>query len=171
MITTIFTSKKLEKIIHKKIDSQTIENTSPFGKWNASVLYIAKKKCLIFVNSKTLYSVIIPRFSTLELKNIHNLFIENFKSQLYFEKIAIEPENLNKYIGELSFHKTDNDKKMTGIINYNISKLDYMKYDYDLFNSSVIRELTEKLNLTPFKQIDWKIPKEMMDETIKSIVK
>ena len=168
MITSIFTTKKLEKIIQKKIDNQTNENTSPFGEWNASVLYIARKKCLIFVNSKTFYSVIIPRFSTSDLANINELFLENFESQLLFEKINIESKDLKKHIGEICFQKTDNDKKMTGIINYNISKLDYMKYEYELFNSSVIREMTEKLNLTPFKQINWKLPKEMMIEMIKT---
>ena len=168
MITSIFTTKKLEKIIQKKIDNQTNENTSPFGKWNASVLYIARKKCLIFVNSKTFYSVIIPRFSTSDLANINELFLKNFESQLLFEKINIESKDLKKHIGEICFQKTDNDKKMTGIINYNISKLDYMKYEYELFNSSVIREMTEKLNLTPFKQINWKLPKEMMIEMIKT---
>jgi len=166
MITSVFTTKKLEKIIQKKIDNPTNENTSPFGKWNASVLYIARKKCLIFVNSKTFYSVIIPRFSTSELKNINELFLDNFESQLNFEKINVESKDLKKHIGEISFHKTDNDKKMTGIINYNISKLDYMKYDYELFNSSVIREMTGKLNRTPFKQINWKFPKEMMIQMI-----
>ena len=100
--------------------------------------------------------------------NINELFLENFESQLLFEKINIKSIDLKKHIGEISFQKTDNDKKMTGIINYNISKLDYMKYEYELFNSSVIREMTEKLNLTPFKQINWKLPKEMMIEMIKT---
>ncbi|WP_456379081.1 hypothetical protein [Lutibacter sp.] len=31
-----------------------------------------------------------------------------------------------------------------------------------------IGEMTEKLNLTPFKQINWKLPKEMMIEMIKN---
>jgi len=168
MTTSIFTTKKLEKIIQKKIDIQTNESTSPFGKWNASVLYIARKKCLIFVNSKTFYSVIIPRFSTSELKNINELFLENFQSQLTFEKINVELKDLKQYIGEINFHKTDNDKKMNGIINYNISIIDYLKYDYELFNSNVIREITGKLNITPFKQINWKFPKEMMLEMIKT---
>lgn len=168
MKTSIFTTKKLEKIIQKKIENEIVENTSPFGKWNASVLYIARKKCLIFVNSKTLYSVIIPRFSISELKNINELFIENFKSQLIFDKINTESIDLKKIIGEINFHKTDNDKKINGIINYNISKVDYLKYDYELFNSSVIRELTAKLNRTPMKQVNWKFASEMMVEMIDS---
>ena len=165
-MTEIFTTKKLENLIKKRIENRTLNVGNIFGKWNASVLYIAKKKCLIFVNSKSFYTVIIPRFSTTELDKIHLLFLENFYAQLDFEKIKTDAEFLVDNIGELKFYATDNDKKMTGIINYNISKIDYLKYEYEFFNSSVIRELTEKLNLTPFKQLDWNQPKERMNKII-----
>jgi len=165
-MTEIFTTKKLEKLIKKRIEKRTLIVENIFGKWNASVLYIARKKCLIFVNSKSFYSVIIPRFSTTELDKIHLLFLENFYAQLDFEKIKTDAEFLVDNVGELKFYSTDNDKKMTGIINYNISKIDYLKYEYEIFNSSVIRELTEKLNLTPFKQLNWSQPKEIMNKII-----
>lgn len=168
MTTSIFTTKKLEKIIQKKIQTEAIKNSSLSGKWNASVLYIAKKKCLIFVSSKTFYAVIIPRFSTLELKNINELFLKNLEDQLTYDKIESTSIDMNQFIGNLNFYKTDNDRKITGVINYYISKLDDMKYDYALFNASVIREITGKLNLTPFKQLGWKIPKEKMIEMMKT---
>jgi len=167
-MTEIFTTKKLEKIIKKKIINENQNHESFFGKWNASVLYIAKKKCLIFVNSKSFYSVIVPRFSTSELDKLNLLFLENLYTQLIHEKIEFDAEFLVDKIGEISFHPTDNDKKITGIINYNISKVDYLKYDYEIFNSSVIREIVEKLNFTPFKQLGWKLPKEMMKELLKT---
>ncbi|BAO76565.1 DUF6933 domain-containing protein [Winogradskyella sp. PG-2] len=167
-MTEIFTTKKLEKIIKKKIDSQTIELENIFGKWNASVLFIAKKKYLIFVNAKTFYSVIIPQFSTKDLDKISELFLENFHAQLNFEKISLDFDLLKQNIGELRFRQTDNDKKVTGIINYYISKIDYLKYDYEIFNSMVIREMTKKLNITPFKQLNWKLPNEVMSEIIKT---
>jgi hypothetical protein len=165
-MTTIFTTKKLEKIIKKKIEIQSIEVDNPFGKWNASVFFIAKKKCLIFVNAKSFYSVVIPRFSVKDLDKINELFLEYFYAQLRFEKIMTDFDILAKNIGELKFHSTDNDKKVTGIINYNISKLDYFKYDYHIFNSMVIREMTKKLNNTPFKQLDWSFPNEAMNQII-----
>tara|TARA_B100000809_G_scaffold217027_1_gene223003 strand:+ start:2283 stop:2519 length:237 start_codon:yes stop_codon:yes gene_type:complete len=77
---------------------------------------------------------------------------------------------LKNKIGKLTFHSTDNDRKINGIINYNISKFDYMKYDYEVYNSIVIRKITQKLNYTPFKQLNWKIPKEMMIEMIKTSI-
>jgi uncharacterized protein DUF6933 len=167
-MTKIFTTKKLEKIIKKRIEEKSLDVENIFGKWNASVLYIARKKCLIFINSKSFYSVIIPRFSMSELEKIDLLFIDNFYSQLIFEKINVDLEFIVDNIGEISLHKTDNDKKITGIINYNISKVDYLKYDYEIFNSSVIREITKKLNITPFKQLGWKLPNEIMSEIIKT---
>ena len=165
-MTEIFTTKKLEKLIKKRIENKTLDIENIFGKWNASVFYIARKKCLIFVNAKSFYSVIIPRFSTTDLDKIHLLFLENFYAQLDFEKIKTDAEFLVDNVGELKFHSTDNDKKMTGIINYNISKIDYLKYEYEVYNSSVIRELTQKLNLTPFKQLNWSQPKEVMNKVI-----
>nr|WP_157961105.1 hypothetical protein [Lutibacter citreus] len=147
-------------------NSLDVENI--FGKWNASLFYIARKKCLIFVNSKSFYSVIIPKFSISELGKIDQLFLENFYQQLIFEKIDVDLEFIVKNIGKLSFHHTDNDRKITGIINYHISNVDYLKYDYEIFNSAVIRELTNKLNLIPFKQLGWKNPNVVMNEILKS---
>jgi IS30 family transposase len=166
-MTEIFTTKKLEKIIKKRVENKTFNIENIFGKWNASVFFIAKKKCLIFVNSKSFYSFIIPKFSTTQLDNIHLFFLENFYAQLDFEKIEIDAEFLVNQVGDLKFYATDNDRKINGIINYNISKIDYLKYEYEIFNASVIRELTKKLNLTPFKQLGWKNPQEVMNQIIK----
>jgi hypothetical protein len=168
-MTEIFSTKKLEKVIQKRIETnkQKVENV--FGKWNASILYIARKKCLIFVNSKSFFTIIIPRFSTSELDNLHLLFLENFYAQLDYEKINVDPELLIEEVGELKFYRTDNDRKMTGVLNYFISKVEYLKYDYEIFNSLVIREITEKLNLTPFKQLSWRNPNEKMNEIIKKV--
>ena len=168
-MTQIFTTKKLEKIISKCIEEKTQTTESEFGKWNATVVYIAKKKCLVFVNSKSFYTVVIPRFSTKDLDKIHLLFLENLYAQLDYEHFEVDPEKLVETIGEITFHATDNDRKMIGILNYNSSKIDYLKYDYVAFNNVVIRELTEKLNLTPFKQLGWKIPQEAMKDLIKNI--
>jgi len=41
--------------------------------------------------------------------------------------------------GELKFHPTDNERKINGIINYNISKFDYLKFDYKIYNSEMSR--------------------------------
>lgn len=167
-MTHIYTTKKLEKIISKCIEEKTQTTESEFGKWNASVVYIAKKKCLIFVNSKSFYSDIIPRFSIKDLDKIHLLFLENLYAQLDYEHIEVNPEKLVETIGEIKFHATDNDRKLIGILNYNSSKIDYLKYDYAVFNNVVIRELTEKLNLTIFKQLDWRLPQEVMKDMIKN---
>jgi IS30 family transposase len=167
MTTSIFTTKKLEKIISLKVENKNIEADDLLGKWNASVFYIAKKKCLIFVNSKTFFTVVIPKFSTTQIKDIDKLFFENLKSQLIYEKIEMNFNELKTQIGKINFHPTDNDRKLNGIINYNISIFDYMKYEFEVYNSEVIREITKRLNLTPFKQLNWKQPKEMMIEMMK----
>ncbi len=162
MMTDIFTTKRLEKIIHKKIENNDILAENTLGNWNATVFYVAKKKCLLFVNVETFFSVIIPRFSMKDIDKIDELFINCFYNQLLFENINIEFKTISSKIGKVRFHSTNNNRKVTGIINYNIEKLNHFKYEYPIFNSLVIREMTKKLNLTPFKQLGWKIPNESL---------
>ncbi|MCG8827663.1 hypothetical protein G1J88_04585 [Tenacibaculum dicentrarchi] len=97
-----------------------------------------------------------------DINNLDTLFIENLHQQLLFEKIAIDYDVISSKIGQIAFNSTNNNRKSIGVLNYNIEKLNYFKYEYSIFNSSVIREMTHKLNKTPFKQLDWKNPSEKM---------
>jgi hypothetical protein len=161
-MTHIFTTKKLEKIIHKKIENSDLIDEHILGNWNANVFYVAKKKCLLFVNSQTFFSVVIPRFSMKDIDKLDALFLDSFYTQLLFEKITVDYKNILDKIGEVTFHSTNNNRKTIGVLTYNIEKLNYFKYDYPVFNASVIREMTQKLNRTPFKQLGWKTPNEKM---------
>jgi len=167
-MTEIFTSKKLKKIIHKKIENSDLLVEGKLGNWNANVFYVAKKKCLLFVNAETFYSVIIPKFSMKDIDRIDELFIDCFYNQLLFEKVNTEFETIVNIIGKVNFQRTNNDRKIIGILNYNIEKLNYFKYKYPIFNSAVIREMTEKLNKTPFEQLGWKYPYERIKFLLES---
>ena len=169
-MTKIFTSKKLEKIIHKRIENNESGVVNKLGDWNATVFYVAKKKCLLFVNEHTFFSVIIPRYSTKDNNRIEDMFIECFYNQLSFEKIDIDFEKIYSNTGEITFNSTNNNRKIIGIINYNIEKLNYFKYDYPIFNSSVIKEMTKKLNMTPFEQLGWKQPNEKMESLLCELI-
>ena len=162
-MTNIFATKKLEKIIQKKIEGNDLIVENSLGDWNAHVFYVAKKKCILFVNAKTLFSVIIPQFSTKNIDRIDELFIDTFYNQLLFEKIDVNYENIRSKIGQLKFRSTNNNRKAIGVLNYNIETMNILKKRFSIFNSSVIREMTERLNAAPFNQLDWKSPhKEMV---------
>ena len=168
-MTEIFTTKKLEKIIHKKLVKDPIGIDHHLGCWNASVFYIAKKKCILLTHAKTFFSVVIPRFSMKEIDIIDSLFIENLYHQFLYEKIEIDLDTVVSIVGNVNFYSTNNNRQMTGVLNYNIEKLNDFKYEYAMFNASVIREMTEKLNRTPFKQLGWKVPHEKMVDLLNEI--
>ncbi|MGY5351126.1 DUF6933 domain-containing protein [Wenyingzhuangia sp. IMCC45533] len=170
-MTKIFTTKKLEKIIHEKIENSHLTVEKNLGNWNATVLHIAKKKCILISNAETFFSVIIPRFSVKDIDKIGDMFIENLYNQLLYENINIEFKTIFSIIGNIRFYSTNNNRQMTGILNYNVEKLNYFKYEYPIFNSSVIREMTEKLNKTPFKQLNWKVPHEEIVTILNKIEK
>jgi len=101
-----------------------------------------------------------------DVDKIDEMFLDSLYSQLLFEKINIEFKTIAFKLGKIKFQSTNNNRKVIGILNYNIEKLNYFKYEYPVFNSSVIREMTEKLNKTPFKQLDWKLPFEAMNSLL-----
>lgn len=168
MSTSVFTSKKLEKIIAPKLvaNSKFIENL--FGTWNATVVYIARKKCIVFLHVETLYTVIIPHFSIKDLDQIEALFIKNFHDQLLYDDIdGVTTDYLVDKIGAIQLCKTNNNRIIIGLLNSHIAIIDEIKYRYDVFNNIVILDLTSRLNSMPIKKIDWKYPKEKMKMFIK----
>ena len=168
MSTAIHLSNKLEKILASKIDlkDKNSEENIYLGKWNATIFYSERKKCLLITNAKTKFSVIVFDIKTADFKNLSNIIIDNIYSQIIYEGIFIEFKELEKWIGKINFHKTDNDSKTIGILNYNIRKIKDWRIEYPLLKSFEFREIAKKLNAVPFKIIDWNLPNEKMKQVI-----
>ncbi|KJD31968.1 hypothetical protein PK35_12540 [Tamlana nanhaiensis] len=168
-MTHIFASKKLEKLLQPIITENSLHIERDFGDWYASYLSIAKKKCLVFVNSKTFYTVIIPKFLVKDRNNLNALLIQNLYNQFLIEGYDIDLDTVIDLVGKTHFHPTNNNRRLIGILNHYIGKLNYLKYDYATFNNIVIHEMAQKLNLEPFKQLHWKTPQEAMKALLISI--
>ncbi len=69
-------TKKLQKEMGlKKIElSQTEPKFSYLGSWHANLIHIDRKKCVLFVNDKTLFNFIVPDVSRSQIKGLSGLF-------------------------------------------------------------------------------------------------
>jgi len=114
MMTSIYISKKLEKITFKYMGTSKFEFNKFLGKWNATVFYIERKKCWLITNSETKFSIIIPDLKSSDIENFTEIFIENVYSQLIYEGILIDFNKLKKWIGRVEIFPTDNDRKTIG---------------------------------------------------------
>ena len=149
MTTRIHTTKKLEKLIKKQIVSDGQLEDGLLGKWNATVFYVNRKKCLLFINSLTKYNVVIPDISADEFKDLEKLFKMEFFHQLIYDGLPLDFESVDQLIGELIFLKTDNDRSTTGHQNQRLYELSIWHEQYEKFQFMPFRDLTNRMNNIP----------------------
>jgi len=135
-----------------------VEDTSDnktFSEWYANLIYIERKKCILFTESKTLYSIILLDIKKADIINIGEIFYK----QLYrsFLQIGIK-EYLIKHIIpqplKIIYSKTQ-DKKILGSMN------DYAyQYKYSILAKGGIRnididEMIHNVNESPMSLIGY----------------
>ena len=149
MRTPIHTSKKLEKLVKKLIQTDRNGDCGILGKWNATVFYVDRKKCWLISNAKTQYIIILTDLKTADLKKIDKIFKNTFFEQLVYDGIITDFNNLSAIIGGLDFLPTDNDRKTTGFQNHRLYELDWWKREFGSLENMPIKDLTNRMNTSP----------------------
>jgi hypothetical protein len=70
-------------------------------------------------------------------------------SQLIYDGIIIDFDNLDSLIGAIDFLPTDNDRRTTGFQNANLDTLNWWKMEFGELKNMPIKELTHRLNDIP----------------------
>jgi hypothetical protein len=162
------TQKLLKELRVKPTESEPEFGT--IGDWHANLLRFEGRKCVLFTNSTTRYSIIIPGLKRPNLDRLDEIFrqslfkrlrIEGF-SQSQIEKILVEYQTLN-------YAKTNN-RSVLGSMNdlaFQIEAyietsggLSYL--DFDVVN--------DKLNRIPMGAIEYKYSidalKHLLDQSV-----
>ena len=107
----IFCTRKLETFI--PVQKKTNANLTDPDNWICQLLAIGGKKCLLFLDKKTLYCVLILDVKKKDLQNISSIFVNEFIEQLRADKLLIKSveQNIREKNIELVFYETDNDQK------------------------------------------------------------
>lgn len=168
--TQIYTTRKLEKTIQKSIVEKRETENKILGEWVATIFYVDRKKCWLIVNKLTKYLLILSDIKTVELNNITQLFAETLHSQLKNDGIEIDYAMLSGIIGEIRLCETNNDRSANGSLNNCMYRIEDWKLDYGSFKNLPFRKINSGLNSSPNQMLNWKYPKEIMNETIKAYV-
>lgn len=169
--TEIYTSRKLESNVSKElIQKESIGKYNPLGKWNATIFFVSRRKCLLITNSITRYSVFIPGIKKADFKNLSELFINAFTEQLKRDAILNKELDVRKLIGEIKLHKTDNNRPIIGTQNYILESIDTLKKRYRSFEDWNFRDINKRVNGIPYKQLEWMFPREKMRILLDEIV-
>ncbi len=146
---------------YKPEDDHTI-----LGPWYVNLFLMERKKCLIFVNSKTLFSFVVFNQAKKDIMQIGDIFRRNLQSRLRDESIREDTiEKIMEDYEKITICKTS-DKSTLGSMNeltFQFKVCFYMeeKPDIDDINKK-LADIIMKLNK------EYILPKEMLKKIIET---
>jgi hypothetical protein len=176
-MSRIYCTKKLQSFIgqvDEKLPSDL--NEISINDWNAHLFFLDKRKCLIFVNNLTFYTIFLVDILKKDLKNIDLIFRKRLQEQLVHDKIISDSEFAESIFSkpELNFFKTNNNKKVIGRINdfTDMFKVHcFYKYDnvkeMDVLKENGLMNQTTTGKLNEIKK-SWSSPIQNLEEIIKT---
>lgn len=152
-MTRIYCTKKLQDFlgtVEQNLPSD--EFSSELGDWNGHIFWVDKRKCLIFMHNKTNYSIFLSDIVKMDLKKLPELFKNRLLEQLTNDKIIDKTEKsfVDKLCGELTIYKTNNDRRILGMINdfIHIFKSSYFRKYENISVMDIVYE-NSKINTNP----------------------
>jgi hypothetical protein len=95
------------------------ESSSKIGDWNGHLFSLEGKKCLIFMNNKTCYTLLMTIIYKKHVKALANVFKERLIHQLDHDVKITESQETKIRVeaANIVFAPSNNDKKIAGTIN------------------------------------------------------
>ncbi len=175
-MANVFCTKKLTDFIGKTKEISVDFASISINDWNAHLFFVDKRKCLIFINNLTFYTIFITDILKTDLKNLESIFTQRLTEQLIHDKIIDSPESLRNVFADqdISFYRTNNNRKVIGRINdfssmfrahcfYKYNHISEMNIIYE--NGLINKVPTGKLIET---KKSWSSPAENLNELIKT---
>ncbi|MBW6498524.1 MAG: hypothetical protein K0B09_09065 [Bacteroidales bacterium] len=119
-MTRVYCTKKLKDFIGNVEETLPDDfNEIKLSDWNAHLFFVEKRKCIVFVNILTYYSVFIADIVKKDLKNIDEIFEHRLEEQLLHDRIIYDTKSVVPLTegSKIRFIKTNNNKKAIGRIN------------------------------------------------------
>ena len=144
------TAKLLKEIGLKK--SELVDESPKFsflGQWHANLVYINRRKCVLFVNDKTLINFIVPDVSRAEIKNLGHMFESMFHCILADEGYSQEQiKKIFTEYSEIGIGKS-NSRSVLGSINDLAFHYEHSILESGGCHSAEIPSIISRLNRMP----------------------
>jgi len=137
------------------------------GSWYANLFLIERKKCLIFVNSKTLFCFVVINQTKKDIEQIGNMFRRNLLKRLHAESISPDViAQIMKDQEKITICKTS-DRRILGSMNELIFHFRVICDMEEGLSNIDIDEVNNKLVGTILKlNGEFIIPRQMLNEVI-----
>lgn len=132
-----------------ELTDQAQEENALLGDWYANLFYVERRKCLIFSNSRTLYSFMLFDLDRASIKNLSSIFRAGLEKALSDDSIAVSTiEQLSGELKDISCGKT-HDKSVLGTMNDHVRSVKWIISDNGGLDSSDASEIIKHLNRIP----------------------
>lgn len=124
---TVFCSKKLEKFLGEVDVGRGEEDVPLLGNWNGHSFHVTGKRCLLFLNSKTCYCVLISAVLKMDIDNFEEFFKERLIRQFMEDFNLGENKEvlLRHHLKDIRISATNNDKSVLGTMNQHVKVMPY----------------------------------------------
>ena len=141
------TAKLRKEMGLKKSDlSETVPENSLLGAWHANLLYVNRKKCVLFVNDKTLYNFVVINLSRAKIKELDSIFVQYLVLNLFQEGFSEAlVKRLTQEYDTIQFTKTDS-KSVLGSMN---DLAFHYKYHIQTEGENALPSIIHKMNRMP----------------------
>jgi len=153
-------TQKLQKEMGLKKAGLSIAETdnSRLGEWYANLIYIERRKCVVFVNKKTLFNFITPNVNRGQIRELDKLFLMYFVNTILIGSgfDFIVPDVLDEY-HNIHYAKTDSRSVLGSMNDIVMNYRYYIDDEGGLLNFDYLKIL-KKVNDIPFRALKSTIP-------------
>ena len=139
---------------------------SVLGEWYANLFYIERRKCVIFTNAETLFTVISFDVRRPEIRDLAGLFRKELERVLREEQFS--DEAARRVLGEaegVQFDRTA-DRRVLGVMVDHVKIAQHMVgYKGGLGTCDKV-DIVKKLNRTPLKPLKYTYPVEGLGKVL-----
>ena len=155
MITFLCTQKMIKQLRLAKSDLVGAHDPpdSLLGCWYANLFHINRRKCVLFMNDRTLYSVLLHGLLKPDFDNLGRRFVAGLTANLLGEGLPAEKvAALGMACHPVAFGKTKS-RSVLGYMNEHVFISKYMAATYRQPIEQEIEQLNHDLNETPMKAL------------------
>ena len=159
------TAKLLKLIGLNPRDLENLSSEERRFEWHAKLIWLDRRKCLLFTHSLTLFSFLVPDVLKYQLNPIGRLFINHLKIELESEQLPISafgPLELSKV-----FLSTTSDRSVLGSMNDLARQCDFAIRSAGGLWELDVSNLNRQLRRTPLGSLNYLFPIDRTQELVR----
>lgn len=135
---------------------------SYLGPWHANLIHIDRRKCVLFVNDKTLFNFIAPDVARSQTRELDKLFKGYLSCVLADEDVSdADRDGILSEYDEVGYSNT-NSKSVLGSMNDLAFHYKYSILEAGGVHSPAVPEITRRLNRMPMGSLKYVFPTEAL---------